>query len=400
MRLVGVEPVGVAGRTAGWARLAVRCAVLIAFHGRLRCYRKAELRVDICRIARRLLHATTVLVGAIVLYAAAASAVAGRDNGTVIPLGPGVRAETLAVIVNDEDAKSIAIAEYYRTKRLIPPENILHVSFKPDTPVMSVGEFATIKAKVDALAPDGIQVYALTWAAPYRVDCMSITSAFAFGFDRGYCAQGCKATKASPYFNSPSVLPFHDYKIRPTMSIAGSSVAEAKKLIDRGIIADGARARGTAYLVTTPDKSRSVRSVYFPLASKAVSPSSGISVAQISAPYIENRNDIMFYFTGAASVPKIESNTFLPGAIADHLTSAGGQLTNSAQMSALRWLDAGATGSYGTVVEPCNILAKFPTPALVIGFYSRGATLVEAYWKSVAMPGQGIFIGEPLARPY
>jgi threonine synthase len=29
-------------------------------------------------------------------------------------------------------------------------------------------------------------------------------------------------------------------------------------------------------------------------------------------------------------------------------------------MSALRWLEAGASGSYGTVVEPCNHPAKFP----------------------------------------
>jgi hypothetical protein len=32
--------------------------------------------------------------------------------------------------------------------------------------------------------------------------------------------------------------------------------------------------------------------------------------------------------------------------------------------------------------------------------YLKGDTLLEAYWKSVAMPGQGLFIGEPLARPY
>ena len=32
--------------------------------------------------------------------------------------------------------------------------------------------------------------------------------------------------------------------------------------------------------------------------------------------------------------------------------------------------------------------------------YVTGATLIEAYWKSVEMPGQGIFIGEPLARPF
>ena len=30
----------------------------------------------------------------------------------------------------------------------------------------------------------------------------------------------------------------------------------------------------------------------------------------------------------------------------------------------------------------------------------RGETLLEAYWKSVHWPGEGVFIGEPLARPF
>jgi hypothetical protein len=63
-------------------------------------------------------------------------------------------------------------------------------------------------------------------------------------------------------------------------------------------------------------------------------------------------------------------------------------------------LEAGATGSYGTVVEPCNLLEKFPHPAVVMNRYLRGETLIEAYWKSVLMPGQGIFVGEPLAAPF
>lgn len=325
--------------------------------------------------------------------------VAAVQTSTVVPLGAGVRSETLAVIVNDEDPNSIEIAEYYRNRRGIPASNVIHVAFKPGSSVMSLREFARIKAEVDALTPSSIQAYALTWSAPYRVDCMSITSAFAFGFDRGYCATGCKATKASPYFNSKSALPFYDHKMRPTMSIAGS-LEEAKRLIDRGVAADGTAPTATAYLLKTTDKARSVRSGLFPLASRTVAPSSGVLVTQVNAEYIENRSDVMFYFTGMTRVPRLHSNTFLPGAIADHLTSAGGQLTDSSQMSALRWLEAGATGSYGTVVEPCNLVGKFPNPALVIGFYTRGTTLVEAYWKSVAMPGQGIFIGEPLARPY
>jgi uncharacterized protein (TIGR03790 family) len=108
----------------------------------------------------------------------------------------------------------------------------------------------------------------------------------------------------------------------------------------------------------------------------------------------------MFYFTGAQRVPDIATDTYLPGAVADHLTSFGGILTGSSQMSSLEWLKAGATGSYGTVVEPCAITAKFPNPGLMMKHYLDGETLIESYWKSVAMPGQGIFIGEPLATPY
>jgi len=32
--------------------------------------------------------------------------------------------------------------------------------------------------------------------------------------------------------------------------------------------------------------------------------------------------------------------------------------------------------------------------------YAQGSTVIEAYWKSVAWPQQGVFIGEPLAAPF
>jgi hypothetical protein len=125
-----------------------------------------------------------------------------------------------------------------------------------------------------------------------------------------------------------------------------------------------------------------------------------LPVEIVEANALENKSDVMFYVTGLTHVPSLERNRFLPGAIGDHLTSAGGELFGGSQMSSLAWLKAGATGSYGAVVEPCNFPAKFPVPALVMAHYLQGETLVEAYWKSVQMPGQGIFIGEPLARPF
>ena len=69
-------------------------------------------------------------------------------------------------------------------------------------------------------------------------------------------------------------------------------------------------------------------------------------------------------------------------------------------MPATDWLAAGATASYGTVEEPCNFVEKFSRASVLIEHYLRGASLIEAYWKSVAWPGQGLFVGEPLARPW
>jgi hypothetical protein len=64
------------------------------------------------------------------------------------------------------------------------------------------------------------------------------------------------------------------------------------------------------------------------------------------------------------------------------------------------WLDAGVTASYGTVEEPCNYTQKFPQASILMEHYFRGETVIEAYWKSVQWPGQGLFVGEPLARPF
>lgn len=309
-----------------------------------------------------------------------------------------LEAEDLAVIVNDDDPLSRQIAEYYQKRRNIPQENMIHVRFHPGRAIMPKSEFARVKAEVDRKTPKSVQAFALTWAAPYRVECMSITSAFAFGFNETYCSHTCGPTQASAYYNSASTAPYANLKIRPTMALAGRDFDSVKALIDRGVEADGSHPAGTGYLLSTSDKTRNVRAVAFPLL--AQESANLLEVKFLESDFIKDKNDVLFYFTGLANVSDLDTLKFRPGAIADHLTSTGGQLTDSGQMSSLRWLEAGATGSYGTVVEPCNHLAKFPNPALVMFWYLAGNTLLEAYWKSVQWPGEGIFIGEPLAKPY
>lgn len=311
---------------------------------------------------------------------------------------PGLSADQLGVIVNDDDPDSVAIAAYYLEKRSIPAANLIHVRFKPGSSRMSREAFINIKRRVDRATPKAVQAFALTWAQPYQVDCMSITSAFAFGFDPAYCANTCQPTRPSPYFNSSVARPYATYTMRPTMSLAAASVADAKRLIDRGVASDHSNPAGTAYLLSTSDKARNVRAAGFDELRTQMH--AIIPTEIVQADTLARKKDVMFYFTGLTQVPALDSNTFLPGAIGDHLTSAGGVLFGGSQMSSLKWLEAGATGSYGAVVEPCNYPNKFPVPAVVMAHYLMGETLIEAYWKSVQMPGQGLFIGEPLARPF
>lgn len=311
----------------------------------------------------------------------------------------GLEARELAVIVNDDDPLSAPIADYYRQRREIPAENIVHVRFPAKSPNLPRDQFTRVMQEVEGKLGAHIQAYALAWTKPYRVDCMSITSAFALGFDPSYCSQTqCASTKPSGYFNSGSREPYTDHKIRPAMLLAGLTLADAKALIDRGVASDYTYPTGTAYLLDTSDKHRSVRSVFFENTIKLLG--NAFNFQRLRADSIKGKKDVLFYFTGLAKVPDLPSLHFVPGAIADHLTSAGGQLTDSFQMSSLRWLEAGATGSYGTVVEPCNRLEKFPNPGVAMLHYAEGSTLVEAYWKSVATPGEGVFIGEPLAKPF
>ena len=310
----------------------------------------------------------------------------------------GLHAQDLAVIVNDADPASVETGAYYASRRGISPERVIHVSFPAGRAAISEDEFLRIEEVLRDKVPAEVQAYALAWTLPYRVDCMSVTTAFALGYDRAYCATGCQLTKPSPYYDSQSNAPFKDHGLRPAMLLAGKDVAEVKALIDRGLRSDNRWPDGTGYLVSTSDSKRNVRAeTYDRIRRRRVG---GYPVERVDANALEDKADVMFLFTGSQHVKGIRSNRYLDGAVADHLTSFGGMLTDGPQTSALEWLSAGATGSYGNTTEPCNYRAKFPDIPVVMGRYLGGETLIEAYWKSVLMPGQGVFVGDPLARPF
>jgi len=308
------------------------------------------------------------------------------------------------------DALSEGAALYYQNVRGVPASNIIRVQLPSTTDSISASDFQTLKAQIDAQMPAGVQAQLVTWAAPSRVQgsscSMSLTSALTFGYSAQYCATSCQATSASPYYDSESQQPFTDLQMRPAMMLGATTLAGAQALIDRGKSAEATYPSGQGWLFRTSDVARSVRYTDF-LGLPALWAASGLQLSYVdnstgqASDSLSGKSGVLFYFTGLATVPGLTSNSYLPGAIGDSLTSYAGVMPDGLGQTTVRaWLDAGFTASYGNVEEPCNYPEKFPRASVLIDQYFRGASLIEAYWKSVQWPGQGLFVGDPLARPF
>ena len=315
-----------------------------------------------------------------------------------------ITAATLGLVVNEDDPYSVAVGAYYAQVRQIPEENIVRVHL-PDKATLTSAEFAQLREQLDKHLPANVQGLALAWVRPYAVECNALTGALALGFQPELCNNSCAVSKASAYIQYQGDRPFDELGLRPAMQIAARSVESAKALIDRGLRADhslpSAFVPADAYFVSTSDAARNVRAVWFPPAAH-LGPLN-IDIKRLDADALPHLPAALLVEIGLARVPGLEHVDWLPGALADHLTSFGGQLdapAGSGQMTAIDWIEAGATASYGTVSEPCNHWQKFPHPQLLLLSYVQGVSALEAYWHSVVWPGQGAFVGDPLAAPF
>ncbi len=314
-----------------------------------------------------------------------------------------ITSQELGLVINTDDPYSVQVGEYYARARRIPEQHILRVSL-PIKSALTPQEFEEFNKRIQSFYGDRVQGLALAWRMPYGVDCQSITGALAMGFDSKLCAANCGPARASTYFGSASSRPFKDHGMRLGMLLAARDFDAAKALIDRGVKSDGSLGlRGalpvTAHFVITSDNVRSVRQVFYPPPTQVARLGLDVQIDHTDA--LKNADRVLLYMTGKANIDWLDTVNFVPGALADHLTSFGGIFDKPhGQMTALAWIHAGATASYGTVSEPCAHWQKFPHPQALLLFYTQGATALEAYWKSVLWPAQGVFVGEPLAAPF
>jgi len=373
--------------------------------------------------AARTLSAVVALTSALLatpsldLHAATTLPIEGGPGlGFQVPwhhIGP----EQLLILVNIDDWQSVQVADEYMARYAIPAANRLDLTLN-ESAVMKSDVYEPLYDEISDFLrnrPD-LEAIAITWTEPWKVSPpennagMSITSAVTFGFHPEYYNSGdgtCAMTEVSPLYGQDLSSPFADFGLRPAVMIAGKNAQNAIDVIDRGIAAKSSFPLATGYLMRTTDVFRSIRYGQMEDAVAFWDHPFGLqldyrdnSEGHPQDNYVRDADDVLYYFTGLAKVDYLDTLRFLPGAVADHLTSSGGALTTTSQMSILRWLEAGATGSYGTVTEPCSTTDKFANVDMLMQRYFSGATLLDAYWQSVRMPGEGIFVGDPLAQPW
>lgn len=314
-----------------------------------------------------------------------------------------LHARDIGLVINVRDPYSEAVGAYYIDKRALAPHQVLRVDL-PVRATLTPDEFAQLKSAIDKAFGPEIQALALAWVGPFAVNCNSLTGALALGYDDQLCRQTCSASRRSPYANARTARPFTDLKLRPSMLLAARSVDEAKALIDRGVKSDRSLGlRGSlpvqAAYVSSRDAARNVREPLYPREMSLVP--AGLEIVRAQDISRVDAQRLVLMQVGLHRLPPLPDERWVPGALADHLTSVGGVILGpNDQSTVLDWIASGATASHGAVSEPCNHLQKFPNPQWLLLHYLQGATAIEAYWKSVLWPQQSLFVGEPLAAPF
>ncbi|WP_229415977.1 TIGR03790 family protein [Pseudoduganella armeniaca] len=237
---------------------------------------------------------------------------------------PGLQPSQLALVINDDEPNSVEIGELYRTARGIPERNIVHVRIPNKPRKLDAEQFARLKQEIDSKLGAEVEAVLMVWTAPYAVECNGITAAYTLGFDPDQCNKSCGPGRQSAFFNAaPGVRP-SERQLRLSMLLPTESVEQARALIERGKAAGFSTPAAGAYFLVTSEGARNSRARFFPPSGSV--PQRKLTIHTLREDAIEGKRDIMFYQTGKARVDKLDTLRFLPGALADHLTSFGGDL--------------------------------------------------------------------------
>ena len=327
----------------------------------------------------------------------------------------------VVVVVNQNSTNSVQLGNYYCEQRQVPPQNLLRASWPGGNVSWLTSDFnSVIRNPLLAMLAarqltNQIDYVLLCMDFPYRVTdttgANSTTTALFYGFIPDTSVppglpSSCSLPNASLSSYAGSEYVFRSMAPGTSKTnflaamLTSSNLAQAKLVIDGGVASDGTFPTQTVYLAKSSDVNRNIR---YPLFDNAVFNTrlrGNYSMQRLNGDPSYVLGSTLGLESGWGNPYVIASAAFVPGALADNLTSYGGMIFESTgQLDILTLLTLGALGTYGTVIEPCAYLEKFPSPQNYF-FQARGFSMAECYYQSVTNPYQGLLLGEPLAAPF
>ena len=312
------------------------------------------------------------------------------------------------VVINQGSTNSCELGNYFCERRQVPPENVLYINWPGSNVSWSSNQFQTtlLNPLLTMLSArqltSQVDRVVLSMDIPYQTlnntAVNSTTSALFYGLksDVGPVALTMYNNYAGTELPYATVRATNGFLA--TM-ITADTLAQARQIVDQGVNSDATFPTQPVVLAKSSDPLRNVRFHAFDNAifNVRILGRSSIQRTHSDSPF--GLTNLLGYETGLAGF-NVSPGTFVPGAIADSLTSFGGIiLAPNGQTTLLAFINAGAAGSYGTVTEPSPNPSKFPDPQVYF-YQARGFSLDESFYQSLLIPYQGLIVGEPLAAPF
>ncbi len=354
---------------------------------------------------------------------------------TAIAGGAG---ENAILIIDPNDPVSVRLGHYYKDARQIPDQNVIYMSPGEADHVAFRGKnLPALAGHIDMAGLADHADYVLIAPSPtffvsapgmisdscFPVNRFSISTAYTTAFITGDFVGGAPQSLSNKYYStSNSAVAFDSNTTwlsgaassQPTArryyiggligytGVRGNTPEEIISMIDRGTGVEGTRPAGTTYLMNnTDDPARNVRATQFNSIRTTIinNLSRPCEILQGKLPW--GRQDCTGITSGWPETTLAGSNVLLiPGAFGDHLTSYAAAFDVADQTKCSEWISQGASGTAGTVEEPCNYPGKFPHSRFHV-WYLQGASLGEAYLRSMQFtPFQSLLLGDALARPF
>lgn len=348
----------------------------------------------------------------------------------VAPAARALGPHEILLLVNRNSPDSTAIAREYCRLRGVPEPNLVLLDLPypaGKVPVeIAAADFTRLiwDPATAAAKARGIQDHILAWVYsvdfPVRIAGNPPGSITGLTFLRNRPASQTDVAQAlyrSPLFAGPESpqaagFPAQSLDVQkawlakdtplPAMMLGyvgpnGNTRAEVLACLERGAKADAQKPDGTVYFATNTDVRSVCRLWEIPSAANELK-SRRIRFSITNALPIA-ATDVIGLMAGAADLDLKSGPAFLPGAMAEHLTSFGAMFDTSSQTKITEWIRAGATASAGTVTEPLSAWPKFPH-ARFHAHSAAGCTIIESFYQSLRCPLQILPLGDPLCAPW